>query len=198
MLGEALLDLLRLLVGVHVQRELVGEGVAGDLLQPVRGTGTDGVRCEPDSDPVGAELLHLAEIVRNRVLPEAGQSSAPVRDVEEHERDAGCLCRLVGGATLRRSQVVELTDGRVSGSPHLAVAVLVRLAHELWRLPFRLREHDFSPRPEIAAGRASAHAPLERVAVGVDESGKHERLGHAATLPAQVARCNGARARVDE
>ena len=156
------------------------------------------MRCEPDGDPVGAELLDLAEIVGNRVLSKARDASAPVRDVEEHERDTGRVGRLVRRASLRRSQVVELTDGRVSGCPHLAVAVLVRLAHELWRLPFRLREHHFSPRPEIAAGGASAHAPLERVAVGVDESGKHERLGHAATLPAQVARCTGARARVEE
>ena len=32
--------------------------------------------------------------------------------------------------------------------------------------------------------------------MSVDESGEHERLGHAATLPAQVASCNLARARV--
>ena len=60
-LGEALLDLLRLLVGVDVQREARrASGVSADLLQPVRGTRTDGVRCEPDNDPVGAQLLDLA------------------------------------------------------------------------------------------------------------------------------------------
>ena len=42
-LGEALLDLARLLVGVDVQRQPLGGGVAADLLEPVARAGADGV-----------------------------------------------------------------------------------------------------------------------------------------------------------
>src|SRR5919199_3245661 len=42
-LGEALLDLARLLVGVDVERQALPLGIAADLLEPVGGTGADGV-----------------------------------------------------------------------------------------------------------------------------------------------------------
>jgi hypothetical protein len=53
-LGEALLDLARLLVGVHVQDEALALTVAGDLPEPVRRAGADGVGGEADGEPVRA------------------------------------------------------------------------------------------------------------------------------------------------
>ena len=47
-LGEALLDLLRLLVGVDVQRQFVLAGVPADLLEPVGRARTHGVGGKPD------------------------------------------------------------------------------------------------------------------------------------------------------
>ena len=48
-LGEALLDLSRLLVGVHVQWERLSLGIRADLLEPVGGTGPDGVGGDTDA-----------------------------------------------------------------------------------------------------------------------------------------------------
>ena len=50
-LGEALLDLARLLVGVDVQDEPLGGCVAADLLEPVARARADGVGGDPDVDP---------------------------------------------------------------------------------------------------------------------------------------------------
>ena len=62
-LGEALLDLARLLVGVDVQRQALRRRVAAELLEPVARAGADGVGGDADTDPVGAERLELPEIV---------------------------------------------------------------------------------------------------------------------------------------
>src|SRR4029077_7627370 len=51
-LGEALLDLAWLLVGVDVQRQLMLGGVASELLEPPARAGTDGVGSDADADPV--------------------------------------------------------------------------------------------------------------------------------------------------
>ena len=139
--------------------------------------GRSGARARPD--PVGAQLLDLLEVLGDGVLPEAGETSARIRDVEEDERDPGRLRRLGGRARFGDAQVVELADGRVAGREHLAIAVLVRLADELRRLPLGLREHDVAPRPEVAPRSASAQRALERVAVGVHEARKSERARHA-------------------
>ena len=50
-LGEALLDLARLLVGVDVEDEALALGVGADLLEPLARAGADGVGGEPDPRP---------------------------------------------------------------------------------------------------------------------------------------------------
>ena len=87
-LGEALLDLARLLVGVDVQRQLVLRGVAAELLEPVARARADGVGGDADPDPVGAQLLELARYVGHRLLAEALEPAARVGDVEEDELDS--------------------------------------------------------------------------------------------------------------
>jgi hypothetical protein len=62
-LGRALLDLARLLVGVDVQREVVVDRVPAELAQPVGRAGADGVGGDGHAHPVGAEGLQLAEVV---------------------------------------------------------------------------------------------------------------------------------------
>ena len=62
-LGEALLDLPRLLVGVDVQREPFGLREASDLLEPLARAGANGVGGEPDADAVGTQRLELAQIL---------------------------------------------------------------------------------------------------------------------------------------
>jgi len=52
-LGKALLDLARLLAGVHVQRQPVLVGVAPQLPEGVRGAGANGVGGDADRDPGG-------------------------------------------------------------------------------------------------------------------------------------------------
>ena len=59
-LGEALLDLARLLVGVDVQRQLVLRRVAAELLEPVPRTGANGVGGNADADARVAQLLEPA------------------------------------------------------------------------------------------------------------------------------------------
>ncbi len=59
-LGEALLDLARLLVRVHVQDEVAPGGVTADLLEPLARTRAHGVGGEADPDPAARELLDLA------------------------------------------------------------------------------------------------------------------------------------------
>ena len=55
-LCQALLDLARLLVGVHVERERLGLGVAPDLLEPVGGAGANGVRSDSDAESRGPQV----------------------------------------------------------------------------------------------------------------------------------------------
>jgi hypothetical protein len=61
-LREALLDLARLLVGVDVQRQLVLDGVAAELLEPLARAGADGVGGDADANPGAAQLLELVEV----------------------------------------------------------------------------------------------------------------------------------------
>ena len=72
-LGEALLDLARLFVRVHVQRQPLGGGVAADLLEPVLGTCAHGVGGDADGDPAAAQILQLAHVLRR---PTPGESGA--------------------------------------------------------------------------------------------------------------------------
>ena len=86
-LGEAVLDLLRLLVGMDVERQLVLARVPSDLLEPVGGARPDGVGGDPDAQPGIPEPLDLLDEFRNRLLAEAGETSAGVGDMEEDELD---------------------------------------------------------------------------------------------------------------
>ena len=124
-LGEALLDLSRLLVGVDVQRQLVLGGVASELLEPVTGTCADGVGGDADPDPAVPQLLELAEILGHRLLAEAVDPAARVGDVEEDELDSGLRGRLGRRARLLEPEVVELADRGVAGGAQLAVDVHV-------------------------------------------------------------------------
>ena len=62
-LGEALLDLPRLLVRMDVQRQTFGLRVAADLLEPVPRAGAHGVGGEADADAVGSQRFQLGEIL---------------------------------------------------------------------------------------------------------------------------------------
>src|SRR5205807_8222559 len=117
-LGQALVDLPRLLVGVDVERKALSLGVEGDLLEPLGRAGADGVGGEPDRDAVGLERLHLAEVVEDRRLAEALQPAARVGGEQEHDLDARRARRLDGGPGLRLADVVELADGGVAGRTH--------------------------------------------------------------------------------
>ena len=61
-LGEALLDLARLLARMHVQRQPLSFRVRADLLEPVARTGAHGVGGNADRDAVGAQRLDLGEV----------------------------------------------------------------------------------------------------------------------------------------
>ena len=88
-LGQALLDLLRLLVRVDVQWQLLRDGVPPDLLEPVGRAGAHGVGREPDAEARGAQRLDLSEVVAHRALAKAVEAASCVGDVEEHELDLG-------------------------------------------------------------------------------------------------------------
>ena len=81
MLGQALVDLARLLVGVHVEHEPLPVRVATDLGEPVDRARSHGVGGEADHDPGLAQALDLLQVGVDRGLPETGRSAARVRDV---------------------------------------------------------------------------------------------------------------------
>src|SRR5262249_47556744 len=95
-----------------------------------------------------------------------------------HQVDSCLRGRLDGGQGLWEAQVVELPDGGVARRAHFAVPDGIVAPHRVRRLPAGLEKHLVAPCPEVAAARSSAHRPLERVRVGVDEAGHAERLSH--------------------
>ena len=119
-LGDALLDLARLLVGVDVKRQRLLRRVAAQLLEPVARARAHGVGGDADADAGAAQLLELAEVVGHGVLAEPVDPAAAVGDVEQDELDAGGGRRLGRGSRLVRAEVVELADRRVPGGEHLA------------------------------------------------------------------------------
>jgi CDP-diacylglycerol--glycerol-3-phosphate 3-phosphatidyltransferase len=181
-LREALLDLAGLLACVDVQRKRVGRRVAADLLEPAARAGPNGVRRQADTEPGREELLDLVQVGGNRWLAEALQAAAPVRRIEQHELDPGCLCSLRRGVSLAQAEIVKLPDGRVTRCALLAIDPSVRLADRLRRLAGRLRQHRVAPGPEVGAGRAPPQSPLEAVRVGVDEAREGQRASHGAIL----------------
>ena len=177
-LGHALFDLARLLVGVHVQDDLVLGRIAADLLEPVRRARADGVGGQPDGEPAVAQLLDPAEVIRRRALAKAVEPAARIGGVEKDERDAGRLGRLRGGERLVEAEVVELADGRVAGGAHLAVRALVIGTDAFRGLRIGLGEHRFAPGPEVAALGAAAERALKSVTVCVDEARDRQPLRH--------------------
>ena len=86
-LGEAFVDLPRLLVGMHVQRQLVLVRIGAELFEPAAGARADGMGGEADADADRAQLLHLPQVVGRRGLPEAVETAAPVGGEKDDERD---------------------------------------------------------------------------------------------------------------
>src|SRR5439155_13688136 len=130
-LGDALVDLARLLVGMYVQDEPFAPGVAADLLEPVGGTGANRVGGEPDAQPVRPQRLDLAEVVGNRLLAEARAAPARVGGVQDDDLDPGLLGRGGRGPRLLEPEIVELTHGRIPRFEQLAVDVDVSESHAL-------------------------------------------------------------------
>src|SRR5215813_11023658 len=123
MLGEALLDLSRLLVGVDVQRQLVLGGIAPELLEPLAGTCPNGVGGDADANPGRLQLVELAQVCGHRLLPEAVDAAAGVGDVEKYELESRLGSRLGRCAPLLEPEVVELADGGVARGTQLAVDI---------------------------------------------------------------------------
>ena len=150
-LGQALLDLARLLVRVDVEDEPLAPGVGADLLEPRARARADGVGREPDACARRGELLHLAEVLGDRPLAEAVDPAAAVGGEEEDELDPGLPRRLDGGMRLGEPDVVELADGRIAGREHLAVGLHVALADvSRGQTPGQV-QHGLAPGPEVAA-----------------------------------------------
>src|SRR5215211_8350943 len=114
-LGHAFLDLPGLLVGVDVEWQALGVGMAADLLEPVRGAGADGVGGAADADAVGAEVGELREVVGGRVLTEAGAAAAGVGAEQKRDLDVGLGGSVCRGASFAETEVVKLADGGVAG-----------------------------------------------------------------------------------
>ena len=176
-LGETFVDLARLLVGVHVQGQLVLRRVAAELAERLGRAGPHGVGGQADADAGVAQRLELAEVRGDRLLPEARDAAPQVAGVEADERDSGLARRRRRRFRLLEAEVVELADGRV--------AVLAQLAIDLEVLAADLRDaqragqgdHLVAPAPEVAAVAASPQCALKRMTVGVDES-REGRHGH--------------------
>ena len=77
-LGEALFDLARLLVGVDVQRQALARRVAADLLEPVARARADGVGGDADAHPAARSSSTWREILGDRLLAERGEPAASV------------------------------------------------------------------------------------------------------------------------
>ena len=179
MLGEALFDLPRLFVGVHVERQRVLRRVAAELAQRLGRAGPDGVGGDPDADARVAQRLQLTQIRRHRLLPETRDAASQVARVEADEGDprfAGCFCRRLG---LLVAEIVELADRRVAVLAKLPVDLAIFSCGSRPRVSVpATADHLVAPAPEVAATPATPQYALKRMAVGVDESrdGQHGHI----------------------
>ena len=173
MLGDAFVDLARLLVGVHVQRQRVFRRVPAELDEPFARARAHGVGCDADADSGLAQALEISQVVRDRVLAEALYAAARVRDVEHDELDAHLVRGLRSRPCLLEPQVVELAHRRVPGPTHLGEDSGVIGADAGREL-----EHRVPPSPEVRSFDPAAQRPLESVAVRIDEAGDLEIIRH--------------------
>jgi CDP-diacylglycerol--glycerol-3-phosphate 3-phosphatidyltransferase len=172
---------------MHVERKLLGRRVAADLFEPRARHRAHGMRREADGDATPAQLLDLTEVLGDRVLTEARKAAALVRREQDDDPDPRLLGSLDSCERLRKAEVVELAHGGVPGEPELPVDLDVFAAHEFRCLPLRLDQHQLAPGPEVPAAATSTQRALERVAVGIYESGQAEALGHARILSTPMA-----------
>ena len=114
-LCQALVDLLRLLVRVDVEYEALTLRIGAELLEPVGRAGADGVWGDADVGARLPQLLHLLEVGGHRRLPEAFEAAARVGGEKEDELDPRSGSSFDGRLGLGKSDVVELSDGRVAG-----------------------------------------------------------------------------------
>jgi CDP-diacylglycerol--glycerol-3-phosphate 3-phosphatidyltransferase len=187
-LGDAFVDLARLLVGVNVERQPLALAVAADLLEPGAGACTDGVGGEPHA-ALGCERLDVAQVGGDGLLTEALDAPTGVGDIEENEVDPCLTPCLKCGAGLVEPDVVELPHGRVAGGAHLPVGVRVVLPDLLGGQTRRQLQHGLAPGPEVAALDLPPERALESVAVRVHEPRKRQPIGHRgeATIAAPMA-----------
>src|SRR5215211_945909 len=164
-LGQALLDLARLLACVDVQHELFAGNIAPDLLEPVLRTCANGVGGEADAQAAIAQRLDLAQVLGRRLLPELREPPASVRRVQEHELDPHLDSSIGGRDGLLETEVVELADRRVAAVEELAIDADVVGANARGRLLRRKREHRVAPAPEVRALTSATQSALEGVAV---------------------------------
>ena len=120
-LGDALLDLARLFVRVHVQRQCMLGRVGPELAQRLRGTGAHGVGGDADCDPIAAQRFELTEILGHGALPEALHTAAQIARVEADERNAGFGRGCSRCACLVEPEIVELADRGVAVRSQLAI-----------------------------------------------------------------------------
>src|SRR4051812_45611353 len=186
-LGDALLDLAGLLVGVHVERQLLRLRIAADLLEPAGRHRANRVRSEPDGDATSTQVLDLPQVLGCRALAKAGETAALIRSEEDHEGDACLRRRLRSGERLLEAEIVELADRRVARRAELAVDGHILPTHQLGRLALGLGQHSLAPSPEVATLAAPPQSTLKAMAVGVDESRQGEGGGHGRILSTPMA-----------
>ena len=187
MLGQALLDLARLLIRVHVERQPLGDSRSGRSPRAsLRDThARSGGRRRRDS--AAAQILDLAQVLRDRLLPKTRQASAPICGEQQDDPDPRLLGSFRCGDRFVEPEVVELTDCRVARGTQLAVHLDVLSPDKLRRLPLRLGEHEVAPRPEVRSAAAPAQGALEAVAVGIHETRQAESVGHGRILSTLMA-----------
>ena len=180
-LGEALLDLARLLVGVDVQRQALARRRSGRSPRASRAgrRARSGGRRRRAS-PRRAQRLDAARGTRRPTPAGSGRARRARRRREEHELDARLRGGLDGGERLVEAEVVELADGRVAGGEHLAVDLRRSSAGPAPASDAAASSSiALAPGPEVAALGAPAQRALEGVAVRVHEA----RQGRASRPP---------------
>ena len=201
MLRAALLDFQALLGNVQVQGPAAAESFAGDLADPLRGTGAHAVRCRADRDLLGERLEVLQVLVGGAfdepLLPRVFGHPEPasrVRDAQQHHPQARFLRRARDGEVqlvrigigLSRRIAVQVMEFAHRGDPsprHFQETESGDGVEILRRQPLRRCVHRLAPAPEVVPRmvpvlRPPADGALESMAVGSHESGKQSAPRH--------------------